>query len=72
MQSADAQLWLFMPAETPQPTDPASTGRSSPQYERRHHYVWALEDRQVASRQMYARSDESYRHEFAVTTDRFW
>jgi hypothetical protein len=49
MRSPEAQFTLQMPAATPKPTDPA--GRISaepvPRFERRHHYLWAWEDRRL-------------------------
>jgi len=41
-----AQIALFMPMVTPEPTDPMKPGRQSPDYDRRHHWTWAWEDRQ--------------------------
>lgn len=40
-----AQLWLFMPQEPPDPTSLAVGGYSY--YDRRHHYTWAWEDGRV-------------------------
>jgi hypothetical protein len=47
-----AQLWLFMPEEPPDPTSLAGGGY--PYYDRRHHYTWAWEDGRVQ------RSSKSY------------
>jgi len=41
-----AQIALFMPMVTPAPTDPMKGGQQSPDYDRRHHWTWAWEDRQ--------------------------
>lgn len=42
-----ARLPLFMPEEAPVPTDPFVTHPSvwNPRFDRRHHYVWAWQDR---------------------------
>lgn len=41
-----AQIALFMPQVTPAPTDPAKGIPFSPDYDRRHHWTWAWQDRQ--------------------------
>ncbi len=49
MRLPAAQLWLSMPAATPNPTNPlaVATAQPAPVYDRRHHYWWAWEDRRV-------------------------
>jgi hypothetical protein len=47
LASPAAQLALFMPPELPQPNDSASAEISVPQFDRRHHYIWLFEYRQV-------------------------
>lgn len=49
LQSADEQFGLYMPIETPKPTDPSnSNGYGIPEIDRRHHYIWAWEYRQAS------------------------
>lgn len=46
--SVDAQMSLFMPPETPLPTESSDrTAVSVPYFDRRHHYIWMFEYRQV-------------------------
>ncbi|MDA1055576.1 MAG: hypothetical protein O3C40_34710 [Planctomycetota bacterium] len=50
MYSGRAQLALYMPQEFPKPNDPEQVSNQQqpvPQYDRRHHYWWAWEDRRV-------------------------
>ena len=47
VKSPQAYFSLYMPRETPQPTDPFQAGRPSPDYERRHHYTWSFEPRGI-------------------------
>ena len=47
LDSDKAMFALFMPKETPKPTDPMSGGLQVPTYARRHDFIWALEDRQL-------------------------
>ena len=50
MKSATAAFGLFMPSETPQPTDPYELGSYQvPEIDRRHHYVWMYEYREITS-----------------------
>jgi len=49
LRNPAAQIALFMPMFTPEPTDPMKPGRQSPDYDRRHHWTWAWEDRQFDS-----------------------
>jgi hypothetical protein len=45
-----AQIALLMPAERPRPIPPPGPNSSSvPDYDRRHHYTWAWENRQTSS-----------------------
>jgi hypothetical protein len=49
LHSEEAQFALYMPTETPKPTDPSYSSRYQvPQVDRRHNYVWAWEYRQVS------------------------
>ncbi|HUE70924.1 MAG TPA: hypothetical protein VMP01_08540 [Pirellulaceae bacterium] len=46
-KSFEASIPLLMPAKSPVPTNPMQTrSQPSPDYDRRHHYAWAWEDRQ--------------------------
>ncbi|HAY81885.1 MAG TPA: hypothetical protein DCY79_18945 [Planctomycetaceae bacterium] len=47
MRSAKSQFGLYMPAKTPQPTDPTSTAGPIPEIYRRHHYIWQYEYRRI-------------------------
>ena len=58
LSSPQAMFGLYMPKETPKPTDPALLGQQSsagpqsqavPQVDRRHHYLWQFETRQISS-----------------------
>ena len=50
MKSPTAAFGLFMPSKPPIPSDPYELGSEAvPQIERRHHYVWSYEYRQVRS-----------------------
>lgn len=51
LRSLEAQVALYMPQRTPRPTDPLQPGARVPDYDRRHHYLWAWEDRQLQLRQ---------------------
>ena len=46
LKNPAAQIGLLMPRTSPEPTDPAKGGRPSPDFDRRHHWTWAWEDRQ--------------------------
>jgi hypothetical protein len=46
-KSFEASVPLMMPVNSPVPTNPTQTGSQQvPDYDRRHHYAWAWEDRQ--------------------------
>ena len=48
LASPQAMFGLYMPKETPKPTDPTSlVGKQTPQIDRRHHYLWQFETRQI-------------------------
>lgn len=50
MYSTSAQMALYMPESFPTPNDPEQVSGQDqriPQYDRRHHYWWAWEDRRV-------------------------
>lgn len=53
LQSAAAQFPLYMPvkpaATDPDPLASRSLAAKSPQYDRRHHYIWAIEYRPIQS-----------------------
>jgi len=49
LKSESDQFSLYMPTETPIPTDPLAGGESVPEYDRRHHYTWGWEDRRIYS-----------------------
>ena len=42
-----AQFGLFMPIETPVPTDPSQSGPQVPTFPRRHHFIWMYEYRKM-------------------------
>jgi hypothetical protein len=44
-----AQFPLYMPASMPTPVDPTEAGYSIPKYDRRHHYIWMYEYRDITS-----------------------
>lgn len=46
LQTPRGQFGLYMPVETPQPTDPMQS-QSIPQVDRRHHYIWRYEYRRI-------------------------
>ena len=46
LQTPQGQFGLYMPAETPQPTDPMQS-QSIPEVDRRHHYIWMYEYRRI-------------------------
>jgi hypothetical protein len=52
LRSSSGEFALTMPSVTPVPTDPTSLTSLSlvPQYDRRHHYWWGWESRQVSRR----------------------
>ncbi|MCA9165740.1 MAG: hypothetical protein KDA62_22285, partial [Planctomycetales bacterium] len=46
--SPAAQMGLYLPNETPTPTDPANPSITAvPEVDRRHHYIWGMEYRRV-------------------------
>ena len=47
VRSLQAQAALFMPRSAPKPVDPFQSSARVPDYDRRHHYLWAWEDRQL-------------------------
>jgi hypothetical protein len=48
MRTPQGQLGLYMPIDIPTPTDQAAgPSQRVPAYDRRHHYLWAMEDRRV-------------------------
>lgn len=52
LTNPQAQLFLLMPKVPPQPTDPAqSSSPRVPTFDRRHHYTWAWQDRQLSTHQ---------------------
>jgi hypothetical protein len=55
-RSFEASIPLFMPAKSPVPSDPMKSGQQIPEYDRRHHYAWAWQDRQF---QMTGRGSQS-------------
>lgn len=73
-RSPQAYFSLYMPRETPQPTDPFQSGRPSPDYERRHHYTWNFEPRSVQSVET-SRKTQTVVHDqrqFTLTFDFFY
>lgn len=75
LRSAAAQFALSMPETTPKPLDPAwlTEAEGVPRFERRHHYLWAWEDRRL-----YLTSDGLKAQKiadgptFTITGSRFW
>jgi hypothetical protein len=75
LRSAAGQFALAMPETTPSPRDPAWVTESEgvPRFERRHHYLWAWEDRRL-----YMTSDGLKAQKiadgptFTITGSRFW
>lgn len=75
LRSAAGQFALSMPETTPQPQDPAwlTEVEGVPKFERRHHYLWAWEDRRL-----YLTSDGMKAQKvadgpkFSITGTRFW
>ena len=50
LASPQAMFALYMPKETPTPTDPTKVvGKQIPQIDRRHHYLWQFETRKIAT-----------------------
>ncbi len=47
LASPQAQFALYMPAETPRPIHPLAQGQAVPLVDRRHHYLWQFETRDV-------------------------
>ncbi|MCA9206279.1 MAG: hypothetical protein KDA59_24670, partial [Planctomycetales bacterium] len=46
--SPAAQMGIYLPNETPTPTDPANPSKTAvPEVDRRHHYIWGMEYRRV-------------------------
>ena len=56
LQTPAGQFGLYMPVETPRPTDPMEF-QSVPEVARRHHYIWMYEYRRITPQ--FARSDVS-------------
>jgi hypothetical protein len=49
-KSAVAAFGLYMPTQSPTPTDPYEIGDYQvPEIDRHHHYIWMYEYRQIAS-----------------------
>ena len=75
LRSSAAQFALSMPEQTPKPVDPAwlTEAEGVPRFERRHHYLWAWEDRRL-----YLTSDGMKAQKiadgpsFTITGSRFW
>jgi len=49
LTSPQAMFGLYVPKETPKPTDPTVYGLQSPQIDRRHHYLWQFETKRIAT-----------------------
>jgi hypothetical protein len=47
LASPQSQFALYMPAETPRPIHPLVQGQAVPLVDRRHHYLWQFETRDV-------------------------
>jgi hypothetical protein len=75
LRSASGQFALSMPETTPQPKYPAwlTEAEGVPKFERRHHYLWAWEDRRL-----YLTGDGMKAQKiadgpkFSITGTRFW
>jgi len=48
LASPEAMFGLYMPIETPRPTDPTKLGPQVPLVDRRHHYLWQFETRSIS------------------------
>lgn len=73
MQSPEAQFALYMPAQTPKPTDPSQESKSHgqvPQFDRRHHYIWALENRRIQTQDTIQRTGPGFKAD--ITTQGFY
>jgi hypothetical protein len=49
LASPDVMFALYMPQTTPVPTDPTKGGMQVPLVDRRHHYLWQFETRQIST-----------------------
>jgi len=53
LRSPQALFGLYMPVTTPTPTDPSDrSARPIPEVDRRHHYIWLYEYRQIGDRKV--------------------
>jgi hypothetical protein len=59
LRKLQAQLALFMPRVSPAPSDPLKGGRPTPDYDRRHHWTWAWEDRKFTTSPTSSSSSQS-------------
>ncbi len=60
LESEAAMFPLYMPVETPKPTDPmVANGYPAPEYDRRHHYTWGWEDRRIYTTRNVVRKTEA-------------
>ena len=62
MKTPQGRFALFMPKEPPKATDPLGGDTRSPNFERRHHYHWCFEDREVEI-DYHKRHELAYRYE---------
>ncbi len=71
LKQPGALIWLFMPKERPEPTDPLDD-RSDPvpKFARRHHYTWAWEDRRVQNKTIFAKTRQEKTNSYKLST--FW
>jgi hypothetical protein len=74
LHSLSAQFGLYMPAETPRPSDPTDqrVRQAVPTFERRHHYWWAWEDRRLHRGTMSSSTRFKEEEKFSVILSRFW
>jgi hypothetical protein len=72
---SDAALFgIYMPTETPQPSDPsdARVKRATPRFDRRHHYWWTWEDRRLQRGKLSSSIISNEQEKFSVTMHAFW
>ena len=66
--SREASFALFMPKETPKPSDPLTSNNPVPQFERRHHYHWCFEEREI----QFTSSTRSQRFDYELESTYFY
>jgi len=74
LASPEAMFGLYMPVETPQPTDPTKPGQPVPQFDRRHHYLWQFETRSILTTGNKVSTDKDFSQDIVsiTTTKHFY